>query len=192
VHAFLWGHGELTDLGTLGGDSSVAYSINDSGQAAGWAENAEGQVRACLWEENGAADLGTLGGSRSMAYAINAAGQIVGYASTRSGVDHAFLAANGSGMVDLGSLGGYSVAYDVDRFGRVVGESATSAGAVHAFLWHDGEMIDLNDLLPPGSDWELVRAGVITDIGHVYGQGKLAGLERAFRMTIEDLQRTSH
>jgi probable HAF family extracellular repeat protein len=34
-HAFVWQNGIMTDLGTLGGSESYAYSINDSGQVVG-------------------------------------------------------------------------------------------------------------------------------------------------------------
>ncbi len=39
----------ISDLGTLGGASSVATAINDRGQAAGAGTNAAGYVHAVLW-----------------------------------------------------------------------------------------------------------------------------------------------
>lgn len=185
LRAFRWDGVQVTALETLGGDNSGAYAVNDAGQAAGWSEDADGLVRACAWSSAGlATDLGTLGGERSMAYGINDGGTVVGYAATAGGVDHAFLAGSGAAMIDLGSLGGYSVAYDVDASGRVVGESAAADGMPHAFLWQDGEMIDLNDLLPAGSPWLLTRALALSDTGHVVGQGILEGVERAFLLTL--------
>ncbi|MBI5016654.1 MAG: hypothetical protein HZB55_14340 [Deltaproteobacteria bacterium] len=185
IRAFLWDGHEVTALDTLGGANSGAYAVNDSGQVAGWSENAEGLVRACAWVAGSPTDMGTLGGARSMAYAISAAGVVVGYAATADGVDHAFVAEPDTEMIDLGSLGGYSVAYDVDAAGRVVGESAAADGAPHAFLWENGDMVDLNDLLPPASGWLLIRALAVSDKGHVVGQGLLDGVERAFLLALQ-------
>ena len=50
----------ITDLGTLGGDESGAYGINDSGQVVGQAQKASGQKRAFLYESGTMTDLGTL------------------------------------------------------------------------------------------------------------------------------------
>jgi probable HAF family extracellular repeat protein len=36
-HAFLFSGGTMTDLGTLGGSSSLAYGVNAAGQVVGWA-----------------------------------------------------------------------------------------------------------------------------------------------------------
>ena len=74
---------QVIDLGTLGGTSSRASSINDSGQIVGYATNSSGYKRACLFDSTGGSantDLGTLGGSQSNAYSINNNGKIVGYA----------------------------------------------------------------------------------------------------------------
>ena len=48
-HAFLYEDGIMTDLGTLGGNSSEAHEINNSGLIVGWAETAEGKIHAALW-----------------------------------------------------------------------------------------------------------------------------------------------
>ena len=71
----------VVDLGTLGGYSSKARSINSMGQIVGSATDADGSSRATLFDPTGMGnntDLGTLGGSGAVAYCINDNGQIVG------------------------------------------------------------------------------------------------------------------
>jgi len=64
-HAFLWQGGSMTDLGTLGGNSSEAVGINRLGQIAGNSAAADGATHAVLWQSGTMTDLGTLGGSAS-------------------------------------------------------------------------------------------------------------------------------
>ena len=69
----------ITDLGTLGGSSSGAGGINNSGQVVGWSDitgNSAG--RAFLYDGTAMQDLGTLGGTTSEALGINDSGQFVG------------------------------------------------------------------------------------------------------------------
>jgi probable HAF family extracellular repeat protein len=71
----------IIDLGTLGGSSSGANGINDSGQVVGWAYPAgNGAEHAFLYSGGAMSDLGTLGGTISGASGINDSGQVVGYA----------------------------------------------------------------------------------------------------------------
>ena len=66
LHAFLWKHGVLTDLGTVDGDiSSNAFGINNQGQVVGQSWFFDGQEvtasHAFLWEKSGPmVDLNTL------------------------------------------------------------------------------------------------------------------------------------
>ena len=54
-HAFLYnGSGVPIDLGTLGGQQSLAYGINESGQIAGYAQTASGAEHGVLWTIGGA------------------------------------------------------------------------------------------------------------------------------------------
>lgn len=49
THAFVWENGRMTDLGTLGGRSSWALAMNESGQIVGWSETKSGARHAVLW-----------------------------------------------------------------------------------------------------------------------------------------------
>jgi len=149
----------VTDnLGTLGGNSSTAYDINDSGQVVGESNKTiyGSNSRAFLWNStSGMQDLGTLGGLSSVAYGINNSGQVVGSSETAIsnseqvvGEFRAFLWDSTTGMQDLGTLGGFeSSAYDINDSGQVVGTAGTIDGDTHAFLYNGrGVLQDLGTL----------------------------------------------
>lgn len=79
-HAFLWNEGSLADLGTLGGDNSDAYWINDAGEIVGRADvpGSNQYHHGFLWRNGRMIDLGVPNGATcSTAYEINAKGQII-------------------------------------------------------------------------------------------------------------------
>jgi len=79
---FLWKDGQMINVGTLGGPTSRAASINDSDEIAGEADTADGNRHAFLWQNGKVTDLGTLGGDQSAAIGINNHGQITGLSTT--------------------------------------------------------------------------------------------------------------
>jgi probable HAF family extracellular repeat protein len=78
--AFLWDHGTLTDLETLGGSFAVVDWLNNAGEAVGGATTTGDEVfHATLWRNGTIKDLETLPGDCfSLAYAVNSKEQIVG------------------------------------------------------------------------------------------------------------------
>jgi probable HAF family extracellular repeat protein len=75
----------MTSLGTLGGDWSTAWDINDHGQIVGYSSVEQGKSRAFYWDsENGMIELPTFGGN-SLARSINNKGEIVGYSYDAEG-----------------------------------------------------------------------------------------------------------
>jgi len=194
AHAFLWKDtncnrqsdpGEMMDLGTLGGNSSVGYGVNNAGKVVGYAYTAGGTYHAFLW--NGTmTDLGTFGGTISVANAINELDQVTGYAMTAgNATSRAFRWQNGV-LMNLGSLGGATCnALGINDTGHVVGVSEiVTTTDDHAFLWNGVSMSNLGDLGGPNS----VAFG-INGSGEIVGWASTATSgAHAFRRTTGALQ----
>ncbi len=178
VHAFMFSAGTMSDMGTLDGTPSGAYSgayaVNDSGVVVGQSSTANGEYHGFVYGRGAMTDIGTLGGEYSIATAVNSNGQVLAFSTLPGGATYHACVYAGGMLVDLGTLGGdYSWGYGMNNLGQVVGESTTSEGVSHAFLWQNGEMRDLNELLPADSGWVLNSAQFINDAGRIVGDGTL-------------------
>ena len=184
-HAVIWDSSlNILDLGTLGGTSSYAFGNNCIGQVVGGSATALGSFDAFLWDmTHGMQDLGTLGGSLAQANGINCSGTIVGSSSLPGDTQtDAFVYVNGS-MTDLGTLGGsFSQANAINDAGQMVGFSRTTGDAdTHAVLWTpDNGILDLNNLIPSKSGWDLQGANAISSNGSIVGAGLHNGQGHAF------------
>jgi probable HAF family extracellular repeat protein len=147
----------VTDLGTLGGFTSWANSLNNRGDVVGEAPvRPVYDIHAFLYRDGAMRDLDTQDRA-STATGINDRGQVVGYSSHSLDdhglfVPHAFLWTQETGLKDLGTLGGLSsFAYAINDRGEIVGNADTDDPnyELHprAFVWDSAHgMRDLGTL----------------------------------------------
>ena len=194
--AVLWkSNGQIVDLGTLGGNQSLAATINNRKQVVGAAANAipdvfsmfgwGTQTRAFLWEKGVMRDLGDLGGPDAFAISVNERSQVAGVSYTSSipspvatqwcGQDippqNPFLWEKGK-MINLGTLGGIcgfpAAISGLNNQGQVVGQSDLAGDfTAHPFLWDSKRHPHLRDLGTLGGTF--VSALGLNDAGEVVG-----------------------
>ncbi|MGV3722291.1 MAG: hypothetical protein ACO1SX_15400, partial [Actinomycetota bacterium] len=142
--AALWQGGKRTDLGSLGGDLSLAKDValvdglpSVVGEAA--LPNTS-RMHAFRWRNGAMTDLGTLGGEQSAAQAINHRGQIVGSADDPSYQQRAAIWENGAAanLNDLVLNGADIVLYGahaIDDSGVILAAGRRSGEAeAHTYL----------------------------------------------------------
>jgi probable HAF family extracellular repeat protein len=180
---FLWQHGHMRDLGTLGGTIGFANWLNNAGEVAGTSDLPGDQtLHPFLWNGTKMIDLGTLGGANGAANWVSDSGAVAGVADVPDGTHHAFLWKNGH-MADLPPAGNApcSNGSAVNNLGEVVGNNGDCQGnELAAVLWSHGHAYDLNTLIAP-SALHLVHAEYINDQGEIVGHGVLPnGDQRIF------------
>ena len=183
-------NGEIHELRPLKGDTAAfSFGINDRGQAIGSSGtcgtqglppgNVTGQ-HAVLWEKDGTpVYLGTLGDAshtaHNVATSINDRGQVVGTSDFTDGTIHTFIWSKATGIRDIGTLPGAFATIagccrTINDRGEIVGFSIDANGST-PFLWKDGQIKDLNTLIPANSPLHLLAASAINDAGEIAGQG---------------------
>ena len=172
----------ITDLGTLGGSTSVALGINSLGQVVGGADLATGFRHAFLWQNGTMTDLGTLPGANfSEAWDINNLGMVCGGSSGGGVAFTAFVWENGV-MTQLPHIGGTqtgdSIALAVNDSGQVVGDSNKAP-----VIWQNNTVMSLFTTYGVGgTPWDIngsrvasgnsllnLDTGVDTDLGTLGG-----------------------
>ncbi len=202
-HAFLYENGQMTPIGSFGAEAiSIANAINDSGMVVGEATDSYTEnYHAFLYVNGRMTDISPWGSSESYARDINGLGQVVGEFLTPDGkAFHAFLYSEGV-FIDLGSPDSpETVAFAINDQGQVVGTTWVPYQDVcidpntgqqvpcikykeHAFLYENGEITDLNSLIPSDSAWELSWAFDVNNKGQIVGYGLLNGKFRAFLLS---------
>jgi len=176
-HAFIYKNGSMSDLLTLGGNTSIAVTVNASDFVVGSSSRAGGaSSHAFIYRGGGAlVDLGAIYNDLdSTGTGINDAGVAVGYTAVNSaGLQQGFIYENDA-MRSIGGLfgpTGRSLAYDINNNGDVVGEAQTIQGFQRAFIYSNGEMTDLNTLIDSSAGWSLQTAIAINDNGQITGVG---------------------
>jgi probable HAF family extracellular repeat protein len=69
----------------------------------------------------------------------------------------------------------WTQAFGMNNLGQVVGSCSAKAA-----LWENGQVYDLNTLIPPGSGWILSRGIHINDQGLIVGEGQYHGKTASF------------
>ena len=163
----------MTDISSLLG-SGAPLGVNDSGQIVG-----EDGGQAFLYSGGVKTYLGFLeaGSSTSQAVAINASGQIAGNGDIANGAYRGFLYGNGT-MQQIGTFGteyDQSQANGINVHGQLVGHSdwydADGDSSQVGIIYQNSTMLNLNDLLVPGSGWTISDAAGINNMGWIAATG---------------------
>lgn len=155
-YAYVWKDGKLTILQEGGG-----YAVNDRGDVAGYAGNTVDKTsfRPCVWYRN-QHEATQIGDEHGYAYGINRRGDVVGSLGLQP-----FVYERSGRLIRLQlDIPDTGAAYAVNDAGTVVG---TYGG--RAFIWHNGRMLDLNDLVP-------VPSAVITSARDINNRGDILAL----------------
>lgn len=143
------GNYSITDLGTVGGTTSVGYGINKHGHVTGYSTlSGDLTEQAFLFDGSTMSNLGTLGTTDSVGRDINDSSYVTGYGITRGPLfAHAFIY-DGNALQDLGTLGGSnSLGRGINNSAHVTGYSLIAGDtANHAFLYDGNQMNDLGTL----------------------------------------------
>lgn len=163
----------------------MACGINAAGQIVGNGVTLTGHQHARRLEaDNTVTDIVPLSGADGFgeACAIDAAGRVGGRSS--EGADFRAFTFESGAPVNVDTFASAQSKVESVAGGVAVGWFISTAdGAPHAFVNTADGSEDLNNLIEPGSGWQLDQAFVVDANGTILGIGRLNGAPRAFRLT---------
>jgi hypothetical protein len=185
-NGYILDQGIITDLGYM----TYPEAINNQGHIAGSIQGAF--THAYEWEDGDLIDLNnhsSIHANYSEALDINDHDNIVGFAQlSYSTYEEPIIWIN---HVPIRILDGYSniwgYATAINEQDEVVGwyvDFNSPEPQYLSFLWKDGEVMTLNDVLPPDQGWQDIYPEDINDHGQIVGLGYRTDIGwRAFLMT---------
>jgi hypothetical protein len=182
-HGFHWSEGtrvEMTPLSTH--PKSRAFGVNDDDLIVGLSVPDGNPSVGCLFDAvtGDATAISLQAAVTRSANAINNVGEVTG-SVTISAATYPYVLNLGNGDErHITGLSGIGTPAAINDNGVVVG-TFVDGGSNYPFVATDETAIDLNTLLPVGSNWELYYALDINNIGVIVGYGLYDGAVRAFR-----------
>src|SRR5262249_29516159 len=151
----------------VGGATSSALAMNESGLIAGIAVNGGANTRAFIYDQSNGSITIILPAYQSITYplALNNNGQVVGYTNGFEVMPFLYSQGSVTYLPSFGGIGGS--ANGINNIGQVVGYSDIAGGngsVPHALLYANGVMTDLGTF-GAGSSW----ADAIIDNGWIVG-----------------------
>ncbi len=153
----------ILDLGTLGGNTSIAYGVNEQGAVAGKSDTTDGNMTAFYWDPvSGIVEIGW-----GEALGINDAGEVVG--NIHKHTDDAFIwdAAGGLSFLNKGDFL-FATANGISNSGKAVGYARkfNDIDGTKAILWDSqaGTLTEIGSLEDPGYAFAINGLGEV--VGH--------------------------
>jgi probable HAF family extracellular repeat protein len=156
----------IIDLGTLGGPSANALSLNNRAEVVGQADDETGTRRAFLWTNGQMQNLHPPIPSTAWSSGddINESGQVIIVDSTTSHFWSRGVFTHIQGL----NPGGSARARSINNRGEVVGSSKVSTTQTHSFHWYNGIITDLTNVIG-------MSANDINDGGQITGAMSIDG-----------------
>ncbi len=187
--AFIWQDGLMEALPVLGGTQAKASWINNSGQIVGSSTtDTDGLTQfAVVWENGTVTRLPPFyEGLNHIARYIHDNGDVAGTVTLPGGsafIRRAAVWRNNELYLRLGTLAdgtpvepyASSSASGVNADGVVVGMSVNAQSQYVPFVWRDGQMTQLDDLMPDPWVAVFVGAGAINDAGQITVSAHIPG-----------------
>lgn len=137
----------VTDLGTLGGNSTFVNNLNNLGQVVGYSTTADGRDHAFLYADGVMQDLRVTDEPYSSISAmdINNAGQVIGVVAWSDAIRQGFIWQRGTTTFLEGEGLLNNVPLSINNAGKISGWRVDNCGNSSIFLWNNGIVTELNN-----------------------------------------------